>query len=96
MNWRDDFGVLAAFYGFSLLLVVLLGDETLYDRGHPKPKPSGIGGRLALLTGLTGVQATGRPSLVSVSKRILRLGIRPEVFTVSEYHLACVPLLCHR
>lgn len=93
MSWRADYGVLAAFYGFSLLLVVLLGDETLYDRGNPQPNPSGVGGRIAKLTGIAGARATGRPSLVSVSKKILWTAVRPEVLTVSKYHSASMPCL---
>ncbi|KAK4245689.1 polyamine transporter 3 [Corynascus novoguineensis] len=32
LGWRDDFGILAALYATSLLVVVLLGDETMFAR----------------------------------------------------------------
>jgi len=31
LAWRPDFGILASMYGLSLLLVILFGDETLFD-----------------------------------------------------------------
>ncbi|KAL2200153.1 major facilitator superfamily domain-containing protein [Corynascus similis CBS 632.67] len=32
LGWRDDFGILAALYAVSLLVVILLGDETMFAR----------------------------------------------------------------
>lgn len=84
IDWRADYGVLAAFYGFSLLGVIFLGDETLYDRGNPQPYPTGIVGRIAKLTGFASLHKTGRPSLATTSMQILRLAIRPEVLLVSK------------
>ena len=57
-----DFGILAGLHGFSTLLIIVLGDETLYDRGNPQQKQTGLLGRLKLLIGIAGYKAHGRPS----------------------------------
>lgn len=36
VSWRADYGVLAGLHGLSTLIVVILGDETLYDRNNPQ------------------------------------------------------------
>jgi MFS family permease len=86
INWRADYGVLAGLYGFSLLLVILIGDETLYNHKNPnrQPYPTGIKGHVEKLTGIAGSRMTGRPSLVATSLQILKLAIRPEVILVSK------------
>ncbi|KAF1808393.1 MFS general substrate transporter [Eremomyces bilateralis CBS 781.70] len=77
--WRDNFAVLCGFYGFSVLTIILLGDETLYDRNaERKPRQKGILGRLSLLTGVTGFQERDpRPTLWTVLKDIFGLLLRP-------------------
>ncbi|KAI9757585.1 MAG: hypothetical protein M4579_003397 [Chaenotheca gracillima] len=80
LEWRSIFGVLAGFYGFSLLILIVIGDETLYDHN---PRPSGIGGRIALLTGVAGAKATGRPTLWSGYMHTISIGLRPQVLTVT-------------
>ena len=35
VSWRANFSILAGLHGFSTLLIIVLGDETLYDRGNP-------------------------------------------------------------
>ena len=37
LDWRSDFGVLAGFYALSFAMVLVLGDETLYDRQAYNP-----------------------------------------------------------
>jgi len=41
LDWRPNFGVLAGFYVFSVLMVVVLGDETLFDRRGIDKLPAG-------------------------------------------------------
>jgi MFS family permease len=41
MGWRPDFGVLCGFYALSVLMVIFLGDETLYDRSDMDKLPPG-------------------------------------------------------
>lgn len=79
LSWRSNFAVLCGFYGFSVLTVIFLGDETLYDRNAERaPRTKGILGRLSLLTGLTGFQERGpRPSLWTVCKDMFGLLLRP-------------------
>lgn len=87
IDWRASFGVLAALYALSTIILVLAGDETLYDRGNPTTRQRGVIGKVKLLIGVTGFQEaskTTRPTLLSVSKRLLRLGLYPNVFAVSE------------
>ncbi|EKG11055.1 Major facilitator superfamily [Macrophomina phaseolina MS6] len=82
LNWRQDFGVLAGFYGLSLLMVVLLGDETLYDRNvvAEKPKNKSILRHLSLLFGIEGARVGGRPGLWTVTKHQYSLLARPYLF----------------
>ena len=79
INWRQDFGVLAAFHGFAIILIVLFGDETLYDREHPENnlKVNGIMGKIELLTGIAGIRAKGRPTLKTVFKDLLAIAFLP-------------------
>jgi MFS family permease len=80
INWRQDFGVLAAFYAFSTILVVLFGDETLYDRENPKNnsmEAKGFSRKLQLLTGIAGIKAQGRPTLKTVFKDIFVIAPLP-------------------
>ncbi|KAF2397897.1 MFS general substrate transporter [Trichodelitschia bisporula] len=81
ISWQKDFGVLAAFYGFSTLLIIIFGDETLYDRdpAHRKPRPTGIKGRIELLTGIAGLRATGRPTVGTVFKDLAAMAWLPNI-----------------
>ncbi|KAJ8610238.1 hypothetical protein MRB53_038641 [Persea americana] len=94
-SWRHTFAVLCGCYGFSLLAVVLLGDETLYDRTlSPAPRQRGIAARVKLLVGITGFQqAAGRPSLLAVLKDQYRLIIRPYLLLPSETGYPLRPLV---
>ena len=85
VSWRADFGILAALYGFSAILVACIGDETLYDPNNTTLRASGIGGRLSLLLGVTGARATGRPSMLKILWRIVTLNLRPHVFLISKF-----------
>ena len=80
LNWRENFGVLAGFYGFSVVMVVLLGDETLYDREKTERKTasSPFLERVYRLTGVAGFRdAAGRPGLWEVTKDLFSLLLRP-------------------
>ena len=80
LNWRENFGVLAGFYGFSVLMVVLLGDETLFDREKTERKiaSSPFLERVYRLTGVAGVRdCAGRPGLWEVTKDLFSLLLRP-------------------
>ena len=71
LGWRDNFGVLCGFYGFSVLLIILLGDETLYDREKEgqRIRAGGIMERIYRLTGVAGVRdCAGRPAVWEVTK----------------------------
>ncbi|KYG42270.1 hypothetical protein M433DRAFT_7279 [Acidomyces richmondensis BFW] len=80
VNWRTDFGVLAAFHGVSTLIVVIFGDETLYDRENPQSKPTGAFGRIKLLTGFHGDKAQGRPTIWRLCKDITAFQLKPQIF----------------
>lgn len=81
INWRQDFGILAAFYGFSTLMVICFGDETLYDRKVSKrtPKPEGVVGRIKLLTGVAGLAATRRSTVSTVTKDLIAISYLPHL-----------------
>jgi len=87
LDWRSNFGVLCGFYGLSVLLIILFGDETLYNREKPqvaKPK-GGIMERIAKLTGLYGVRnCAGNPKVWEVTKDLFGLLLRPYLLLPSE------------
>ncbi|KAL1623720.1 hypothetical protein SLS54_004181 [Diplodia seriata] len=81
LNWREDFGVLAGFYGLSVLMVVSLGEETLYERNvSEKPKDRSIAQHISSLLGIEGARVKGRPGLWTVTKHQYSLLARPYLF----------------
>lgn len=96
IGWRPDFGVLAGFYGLSLLMVIVFGDETLFDRegleqvDSPEQqkevakgarRPFSISHHISLLLGIHGFRTrAGRPTLLTVFIHQCSLLIRPYVF----------------
>ncbi|KAL1387433.1 major facilitator superfamily domain-containing protein [Phyllosticta capitalensis] len=81
LAWRPDFAVLCGFYGLSTIMVMVFGDETLYDRTKPsEPKPKTIMYRLSLLLGIEGARVSGRPGLWTVFKHQCSLLARPHLF----------------
>ena len=87
--WRLVFGVLCGFYGLSVLLIVLFGDETLYNRDGPrKEREGGIKGRIMLLTGIQGVREyEGRPAVTEVTASLFSLLLRPYLLVPSKFPL---------
>lgn len=80
LGWRADFGVLCGFYGFSVLMVIFLGDETLFDRSAPAVKEHGIVAHIKLLLGITGFQLRkARPTVWTVVKDQWALLLRPHL-----------------
>ena len=102
LAWRPDFGILASMYGLSLLLVILFGDETLFDRTQTEDRPKkGILGKVSLLTGVHGARQIGRPTLASVLRHIAIIQIKPHIlltsglflYTFLLFHNPLMPLL---
>ena len=65
--------------------MLLLGRETLYDRLRPQKKEAGVMGRMRLLTGIAGAEATGRPTIWTVCKDLIAVQLRPQIFFLSEH-----------
>lgn len=84
ISWQLDFGVLAMFYGVSAILVVLLGEETLYDRQNTT-KPTAGANKISILLGIAGAKAKDQTSLVSVAKDLLSLLIKPQLLFPSKH-----------
>ena len=84
ISWRFDMGVLAIFYAVSTGLVMLLGEETLYDRENTR-KPTEGSSKISILVGVAGAKAKGQTSMSSVAKHLLELLIRPQLLLPSEY-----------
>lgn len=87
LDWRNTFGVLCGFYGFSVLSILLFGDETLFDRS-PDRKPvesRGIAHRAKLMLGVAGIsERHGRPGVWEVTKDLFGLLLRPYLLLPSE------------
>lgn len=85
ISWRADYGVCAALYVLSLIMVIIFGDETLYDRAAPKQREKGLFARIKLLAGWTGVkEADGRPTLLTVCIDLLKVQIRPQILLICK------------
>jgi MFS family permease len=94
LTWREDFGILSAMYGFSFILTMLLGDETLYDEGkdmgeinkqQPDPEKKALITRQALLVaGVAGAKEKGRPSVLTVLKHTISIGVCPHVLVIRK------------
>lgn len=87
VSWRADYGILASFHGFAALLIVLFGDETLYQRNSDEPaykREKGVLGRTKLLTGITGARMTRRPEIMTVLKDIIEIQFKPQIFFLSK------------
>ncbi|KAK1750474.1 major facilitator superfamily [Echria macrotheca] len=93
LGWRPDFGVLAGFYGFSLLMVIVFGDETLFDRTNLEKRETSesavtgtrrsfsVAGHVSRLLGIEGFRTSaGRPGLWTVFSHQLLLLTRPYLF----------------
>jgi MFS family permease len=92
LGWRDNFGVLCGFYGFSVLMILAFGDETLYDREKQgdKVNRTGVVERIFRLTGIAGVRdSTGRPSLWEVTKDLFGLLARPYLLLPTFGFVTC-------
>lgn len=80
LDWRMTFAVLCGFYGFSTLCIILLGDETLFDRSEtrkPTPKRT-LSRRVMLLLGVAGIsEGHNRPTFWEVTKDLFGLLLRP-------------------
>ena len=91
-SWREDFGIMSALYGFSFILTMLLGDETLFDEekdniGKINEQPERktlITQQALLVTGFTGAKEKGRPSVLNVLKHTISIAVRPHVLVISK------------
>jgi len=87
VSWRADYGILAGFHGLTTVLIVLFGDETLYQRDSAEPaikKERGILGRIKLLVGITGGKMTGRPKILIILKDIVKIQLKPQILFISK------------
>jgi MFS family permease len=89
LDWRNTFGVLCGFYGFSVLMIIFLGEETTYSRdGVQGERIGGIKGRIAAITGIQGVRERHeRPPVLEVSKDLFGLLGRPYLLVPSKLPL---------
>lgn len=78
VSWRVNMGILAASYAVSTILVVLLGEETLYDR-EKTVNPTEGASHISLLIGTAGFKAKGQTSLGVVSKHLAQISIKPQL-----------------
>lgn len=92
VDWRADFGILAAFYAATTLLIIAIGDETLFDRENAQNNilGSGLAYRAKLLIGLVGIQSTGRPTILTVIKHTAEIVPKPYLFVPAVGFLSWV------
>jgi len=78
--WRTSFWIDFLIVGLALTFVTLLGEETLYDRDNldEEPvKPTGLVGRIQMLTGIYGAKWRGRTTVWQSTKDMFYLLTRP-------------------
>jgi MFS family permease len=87
LDWRNTFGVLCGFYGFSVLMILLLGEETTFNRdGVHRPRRGGLMGKIAAVSGIQGFhERSDRPPVWEVSKDLFGLLGRPYLLVPSKY-----------
>ena len=68
-------------------MIICFGDETLYDRkvSERTPRPEGVLGRIKLLTGVAGLRASGRPTIITVIKDLIGISYLPYLNVPCEY-----------
>ena len=95
IDWRANYGVLAAMYGFSSIVVAMLGDETLFDGGEEvqetSPEKNGLARKSKLLTGVTGAKLKGRPSTIKIFVDTVSIGVRPHVLVICKNIHSAIP-----
>lgn len=82
LGWRDVFWVQVGFVAFSVLSIVVLGDETYFDRSEnpARDEKRGFARRIGNLLGTTGYKLKGdRPSIWETQKEQYRLIVKPYV-----------------
>lgn len=91
LGWRDNFGVLCGFVGFSVLMIVFFGDETLYDRERTEHrKRSGVLERVCRLVDVTGyMEAAGKPGVWEVTRDLFALLARPYLLLPTFGFITC-------
>lgn len=81
-------GFCASLYVLSTLVVVAIGDETLFDRRNPQPREKGFIGHLKLLTGWTGLkESKQRPTLWTVTKDLFIIAARPHILLLTDTYI---------
>jgi MFS family permease len=91
VNWRLDMGILASFYALSTILVVLFGEETLYDRKAGE-KPTLHANKFLILIGIAGAKAEGQPKMQTVFIDLVRLVIKPQLLLPCKCRRIYLPL----
>ena len=71
-------GILVIFYAVSTVLVVWLGEETLYNRDQTV-NPTAGASRFSLLIGTAGAKAEGQTTLAATSKHLLQIAVKPQI-----------------
>lgn len=84
ISWRWNMGILSIFYGISTILVIVFGRETLYDRGAVV-EAGASSSRIHMLLGISGARTKHRPSILSVSKHLIQIVIRPQLILPSIF-----------
>jgi MFS family permease len=90
INWRESWLFVSGLVGLGLLSVILLMDETAYDRNCPKnipPRPSSFAlYRLFALSGVMGYQMKGRKSFSQGLLDIWKVFKQPQFLTLWLVH----------
>lgn len=88
IGWRASFWIVVGLVGFGLLLVVLLMEETTYDRvdpGNNPVRPDKYWKYKALsLTGVMGHRAKGRPTLWEGTLGLAKVFIKPQFYLLCK------------
>lgn len=77
-SWRWNMSILSTIYGISTILVIVFGEETLYDRGAAV-NAAASSSRIHILLGIAGARTKNRPSIISVFKHLIQIVIRPQL-----------------
>lgn len=89
ISWRPASYIVSGIVAFGLVLVVLLMDETTYDRQCPDNNPQRPARywprKIQSLAGVTGHRAKNRPTIVEGALEIFSVLIKPQFLCLCKF-----------
>lgn len=90
LTWREAFWMFSGFVAVGLIAIIVMMEETAYDRETPTNNPDRPAGhwkrKMYSLIGITGSRMKGRKTLLQGSMEVWRVFIQPQFLLVWLFH----------